>query len=464
MDLEHSIQAFSDIYKSIDVRVVAIKKDDTWNAVHVIIRFRVETVDQIKEIHRKLFSEYGLPDNQEFNIIFEAFDISDWDSIKKKWKQNLLEIGNESVKITSKDILHYGRDEPADHSNLDFVNRHWKSYHGHFTLNLEVARLKLRELDNDVIKLGQSKAIDYLGKILEMSTYQLDSGVYYCCAPVFFKLETLIFDKNSVDALFYGAQTNITGTLSFYETLPFSGMRGKPIKQYDIGDFDFTTIDFSIFRGKKQTIELHPKYQYDFVVARNDIVVLKEVGVVGLYWPEISKTTNPVYSIFEKFVPIETFQNMLLTPEKKKGQGGTLDSSDIFERAVAWMLNLLGISMIHLQEFDQAGTGASRISIDIVGHYENIILLCHPTVATNLQESMDKAINVKASISNEFPNSFQIKSLIITPKSIQNQKNGNTNDDIILVGKEEIEKILEFLKNGNVSEARKIILKIEDRI
>ena len=182
-------------------------------------------------------------------------------------------------------------------------------------------------------------------------------------------------------------------------------------------------------------------------------------------WPSLARVVNPTFSIFEKFVPMNDLKSALLEPQRKRVDNvGTFGPEKIFEKGVTWLLNLLEISAINFQEYDQTGEGANRISLDIVGKFGNRIILCHPTIATNLEGILDTTRNVKENLSRDLSESLEIKSVVFTPKSIQSQRNSNTDDDVILLGKEELTTILEHLESGNVVEARKMVLGIIDSL
>ena len=54
MNFGEIISGLIDVYKSIDVRIVAFFHDGIWNTPFLIIRFRRESVDEIKKEHADL--------------------------------------------------------------------------------------------------------------------------------------------------------------------------------------------------------------------------------------------------------------------------------------------------------------------------------------------------------------------------------------------------------------------------
>lgn len=465
MELVQSVDAFADLYRSIDVRVIAYLKDSVWNASHVVIRFRLESVDDVQNQQNAVLQKYGRITNDEFKIVFEALDFNDWETIKQNWRNNIIVVNEERINLKPTDIFRYNIDEPRSHDNLDFVNRNWYSYHEHFSLNLQECISKLRDMSSQAISNDHRNMADYLSKILETSTYQIESGMIMLTVPIIFKIENVVFDENHVKIKCTGPQSEITGNFTIYEKQSHSGMRGQTKFQYPLSSFDIPSLRIWDFVAERNIDPIDPDDEYEIIITRNSVIVARETGIPRLNWPSLSRIVNPTLSIFEKFVPMDDLKSALLNPQRKRINNiGTFGPEKIFERGVTWLLNLLDISTIHFQEYDQSGEGVNRISLDVVGKFENKIILCHPTIATNLEEVMDTSRNVKENLSRDLSEGLEIKSVVFTPKSIQSQRNSNTDDNTILLGKEELTTIIEHLESGNIDEARKMVLGTNDSL
>src|SRR5437660_9947053 len=90
MRLENCIDHLYDTYDSIDIRCAAYFLDNMWNSALLVIRFRRETVEELKKIHYTLWDERGIIDNDIFKTSFHALSIRDWDKILKNWKNNFI--------------------------------------------------------------------------------------------------------------------------------------------------------------------------------------------------------------------------------------------------------------------------------------------------------------------------------------------------------------------------------------
>ena len=72
----------------------------------------------------------------------------------------------------------------------------------HSSLNLEVCRTKLRAMSSQAVSNGYKNMEDYLSKILEIGTYQIESGISMLTVPIFFKINIVVFDKIHVEIKF----------------------------------------------------------------------------------------------------------------------------------------------------------------------------------------------------------------------------------------------------------------------
>ena len=65
--------------------------------------------------------------------------------------------------------------------------------------------------------------------------------------------------------------------------------------------------------------------------------------------------------------------------------------------------------------------------------------------------------NRKIILSKTVNDKVKVTSVIFTPKSVTELQRDATRHEVVLIGKEEIEKILEFLDKGDIIDARNVI-------
>ena len=242
MELVQSVDAFADLYRSIDVRVGAYLTDGVWTASHVILRFRLESVDDVQRQQKSILQKYGKITNDEFKIIFDTLDFNDWETIKKNWRDNIIVVGDERINLKPTNIFRFDVDTPRSHDNSDFVNRNWDSYHASISLNLQECMSKLRDMSGQAVSNGHRNMGDYLSKIFEISTYQIENALIMFTIPIFFKIETVVFDENHIEIKFHGAQSEITGSFTIYDRQFRSGIRGHTKFQDNLRSFEIQTL------------------------------------------------------------------------------------------------------------------------------------------------------------------------------------------------------------------------------
>ena len=354
----------------------------------------------------------------------------------------------------------YGNNQPGDHSYYDNINTEWYSYHLNQATNNSKVN-KFRDLDSEANAKTFEDIFEYISEIFQVPKPSLQhQGVNIMVAPVFFKLKDPEFSDNKFKIEGQGVMTNVSGVIRISET----DNNGRPLKVRRKINFDTSDLKLSGSYGsfvkfvmEKEIEGIMPDDHFKIVATRNNVIIADESRPIKPYWPK-SNVTNPLMPTFERFVPFEQLKDMLLEPKPRKLKSKNLAPEDVFERAIGWLLNLLGIPAIQLQENDQSGEGHERISADVIASYQKShIILAHMTIGTVKPPDIDAASNANEQIAKILDN-VKIISVHFTPKSVQQLKSTITQKDQVLIGKEELEQIISNLKNGDVEDARKMIM------
>jgi len=164
---------------------------------------------------------------------------------------------------------------------------------------------------------------------------------------------------------------------------------------------------------------------------------------------------KPFAQALFSFCTVEEYKKRLFTPELCK------KSSTVFEDAVAWLLSLIGFSVVQLRNFEKLRvreTGYERGSIDMIAHRENECMLLIDCDTSVLDvKKLGYLDEVREYLSSFIMNKHQVPrviSVLISPR----EYNEPSNDlNLMIMGKSQIERIFAEAMKGNSDEARRII-------
>ena len=451
MEFVKSISAYFDCYNSIDVRVAAYNQDNKWKAAIPVIRFRIESIEKVKELQKNLVRPEEKIESEKFKIFLDVFEPLKWKKICQNWSKNMIVVEDTEIEIKPKAELSYDDKEPRSHDNYDFVNMQWDSYSVSNSSNIENFQGKMRDQNNLAVSKNHSDIFEYISDVLEIpQTEARSNGVNKITAPVFFKIEDPKFDGKQFSIVGKGITSKISGVLKIYGT--FYNQQVRELKySLNILNSDIQKKDDSTFNITKTASNIKPNDRYVLNITRNGVIIANKSDLMKNCWLNQSIVTNPLMPVLQTMVPFSELKQMLLEPKDKKGKGiRTLTYEQVFERGVGWLLSLLGFQSIQLQEYQQYGSGSKRISYDIVSSYnDEFIILTHATTASDLSSQINSADTTHGLISIQFDN-MKIKSVIFTPKSITQ----NVPENIILIEKTKLNQILSLLEKGEVEQAR----------
>lgn len=454
--------ALIDIYNSIDVRVAAYFHDDVWKAACLILRFRQESVRDIELEHIEFLKKTGTIDNNNFRVRLYAFPISDWDLICKNWSKNFISLEKEfAVNFSQYDDLNMESRAPLLNYH-DHMYHDWYSYSTQTWTSSDSGLLsKLHNYDDDARKIQFHDILEYLSVILQIERNSLenDQGLKMIIAPIFFDLEDVIFEERKVNLHCKGFPIGILNVvIDFYDvrqgSYPYTWKDRIKIK-YDSGKIEDTN-DF-VISGRIPEININEGFKISVHRENGILIHEKSVSSIGSYWPSKSIITNPIYPIFKKFVTLEDIQKMVFQGQNKKGK----QSSRNFEQGVSWILSLLGLNAVWLgDEFQFSGTGSDKVSIDILGKSNtNTILLVNatmgvPDISAFVREKRYREKILQSIMSSE----VKVTSILFSNASVRSLQEKSRENDVNLIGKEELEIIIDLLEKGDVQLAKEFIV------
>lgn len=200
MQLFEIIDSLLDAFNSIDVRTVAILKDNAWHAFLIVIRFRKGTVEEIKKEHDELIRKHGIIQESNFRVDLSVFPVNEWIKIQDSWNKNFICINPSfAINIVNKNELSYDPNAPGFVGSSNYVDPEWNAYYVSSYGNSQELYNVIRTYDRKVQDKFFRSVIEYLGVIFQLNMDNIQNyGSNIISVPVFFKISKVVFSDKSV--------------------------------------------------------------------------------------------------------------------------------------------------------------------------------------------------------------------------------------------------------------------------
>ncbi len=459
MILQDAIDELIETYNSIDVRIFCVLKDNTWNNIFTLIRFRREKIDELKKQHEKIIEKCGeLVETDEFRVGMVQFPIEKWDKIKTDLSNKFICLRDDfAVNFNSAINFVHSVQSPYFSNDKEFVFRNWKSFHGHTEENRSTSFSYNDKLVDKAIKNHFTHFDDYLAGIFEFDKYDFQRNPWIdIFAPVFLKVENIDFDSDKVDVIISAYnQKNLEIAFNFFG----DKFRSKA----ELIDKKINNILLEAneeLQKKTITIPLDTanlKNEFELLIIKNKkILLVEERDNISRFWKDRKEFTYPYSAVFEKYVGFDELEKMLF--EFKSKHGG--DESKIFEKAISWLLSILKLPNILLEKYEKIGGGAEAISTDIISTIDkNTILLINATTRLPKQSDFDRERDFRENLMKQMKNKdIEFLSVYFTGKDATESLQSASNNIVNLIGKTKLKLIIRHLKEGEFEKARNIIL------
>ena len=145
-------------------------------------------------------------------------------------------------------------------------------------------------------------------------------------------------------------------------------------------------------------------------------------------------------------------------------ESNDLKSPDkVFERGITWLLSLVGCKPVNLQGYEKSGQEPDKVSMDIIASYgDEITILANATIGIPDMPMIETERNRRIILSKQIPKKQKIISVIFTVKSVKDIQNQAMQNEVTIIGREELEDIINSLEKGDVEKARQKIIPPDD--
>lgn len=463
MRLVEAIDLLADTYNSIDIRTVSSFYNNSWQSIITVIRFRTESVSELKNIHNKILDKIGIIWDDDFRISLDVFSISAWQEIRENWHKRFLILRSDfSVNIPTTGIFDSNQEVPFQNHN-DYVNENWNSYFAVSNVSFNGLQSILNRQNKKANKQGFQNIIEHIHAILEITPGIIqDSGLAIITAPIFVKITSAIFEDKNINIVFTGHKIDMALMIAFSDLHPNGTPKKivqREIAHYKANNEETDGISFSV----SKTLETIPLDHHLKISAYKDTLLIAQYeNFVNGCFPKNAKIINPLSEVFQKFVSCEELEKLLFNFEGRESQ----DKSMNFERGVSWLLSLMGFNVIWLgKKYESIGENPNKVAMDILcSDGCDKIMLVNVTIGIPDSSAITRELNYREILSKPISDEkIEILSVVFSGAQIKGLDKIAKENGVVLIGRDEIISILKFLKEGNIH-AAKTLLSIDPHI
>jgi hypothetical protein len=383
------IEAVGMTYKAIDIRSVAIRKEDSWVNLMAVVRFTYEDVDSAKARLAKLAQRFSSVKTDLVWINSFVRPFNDWSDLCSEIKlKGILRMGDVDFQLRQKpdqrpDLSQsVGYIQRGDFSRIrSFDGRAWPELTVNFDLG-GVSPLMEGRLNREAHLIGYSDVLDAANSLCELNVSQRDPGCDLSVTfPVFadiVKIRARTPEKAiDVEVLRHQGFSDLRAVICVrgQTTLADSPFRAQiPLSAFHADD---TKAEIVSAQGSVEIQDMDPD---------NDWL---EIRLVHPRLGEVKTDSNYI----RMFIPPSERNILLEAVVREFCRGTTLDDllaraynvqpaklkpSAAFELHVSWLLGMFHLSTVILGEYERIlapDTPVQRASIDILAAHQRVKLL-----------------------------------------------------------------------------------------
>lgn len=454
------LQAFSPAFKSIDVRIVAVKLEDQWRNVITSVFLSFKSQEEIKSEQQQV--RETLPETDKFCILLDCYSFDSISDLFNQIKKAEIEMHGRVIRFQPFDPSKLTIE--AYQSYLKKMNN-WKVIGSHATATLfDGVWPVISDQDGPARLVGYANAYEMIKETINIREFDPSiKRVIVIGIPIPARISDISFDGKSVKVKIKkpfslnDLQLNLSIERINPNALHFEPFwrktqsvkkRGYPLKR------GFCCVTNSI---KLANSKPHDRIEVE-LIHRKVPTLSMDKGYSSI---PLENAVEPFAKAFSAFCSLDVFKERLLNPERFVE--GRKKPNTIFENAVAWLLSLVGFSVLPLgRDFEILRipeTGYQLGSVDIIAYRENEHLLL---VDCDTSIPDEKKIRSLMTVTDHFKyiqdehKQPQITSAIFSPKNCTGIP--AVTNSVKIVDRYQIEQAFEEAISGNMEQARSFLL------
>ena len=448
------VQAFSLSFKTVDLRIVAVKPEDQWTNVITSIFLSTKSREEINSEQEEARDK--LPRTDKFRIFLDSCDIKQLRVLFEAFNKEEIKVSNTLINFRELDLFSFR----VDRYLPDYLKEmeEWRLV-GSQGMGQEEDRRNLWpivESQNGTAKLlGFKDIYELISETLKIRDFSrdrrrdliigiplpariVDASLVGSSAKIktkkVFGLEDLQLNLSII---------RVNPRISYYESVWRKTERVEKCKRAPARNFCYATNSIEL-------TNLRPHDRIEVELIHRQVPTL---GIDATYLEvPLENAVEPFAKTLFSFCSFDLFKKRLLEPEQFR------KASKEFENAVAWLLSIIGFSVAPLGRFEKLRIPETKFevgSIDMIAHRENECVLL---VDCDTKIPDEKKIRSMMALKDHFkfiPDKHRrpyIISAIFSPKDCTGI---SVDRNVVkIVDRYQIEQIFEEAMKGNLEKAR----------
>lgn len=451
------VEAFSSAFKSVDLRIVAVRPEDQWINVITSMFLSSKSEGEVKSVQQQ--AKDKLPSTNKFRILLACYPFKSLPRLFTQFEKGEIQAYRIPIKFREIDLSALKVDQFTFHGRApDYLrqNEEWSLVGSRADAAKDDAIWRIVDSQNGHARLqGYKDIYDLIKEMLRIRDFKrgtpraLSIGI-----PIPARIAGVSFVGSSIKIKtkkVFGL-TDLQFNLSIERWYPRPNRyecvwrtTGLVEKCKRPSTREFCHVTNSI---KLSDLKSHDTVEVELIHRLIPTLSLDDTRLTA----PLQKPSEPFAKTLFSFCSSDVFRNRLLNPEQMK------KPDKVFEDAVAWLLSLIGFSVAQLGRFEILSVPDTRYqigSIDMIAHRENECILL---VDCDTSIPDEKKIRSMMSVEDHFGfiqdehRRPDIVSVIFSPADCT----GISTDDqaIKIVDRQRIIRIFEEAMKGNLEKAR----------
>lgn len=448
------VECMQPLFKTIDLRIVALRDGDRWVNGLTAIRLTRLFKDDVVKMHQLLTSRWGEIDLHGLKVLLKALDFDEWGRVVEEIKQGTTR------------VLSVEYPEPVDIRTLKLCGYGMQPEHNWplcIGLATKSESVRWEQFDDDMIRERKGlTTLQALNALLSLQDFTSNNSTQvFVGMPIYSSIRSHDFSAAGceIDAEFHEDLKSLI--LTVFTSIGDSP-RVRDWKALELISSDSSDIGNG-FRRMKKTVRLdareNDKLNLRLVHAPTAYEIESKTQPVSYYLQRHKAAVDPLLSIFPRFCSYDELESYLTRPTRDlaKSAGVTGGVQGLFEHAVSWLLALMGFRTVKL-----AGTVHEKLlsnpmnTTDIVGFGDKAkrIVLGGCTLADPPDADFDKLIRTRDALAELLKGTDSIVTLVLfTPLRIPIGKDRGKKHSIRVLDCDDVHVIMDLLRQNDRNRA-----------
>lgn len=445
-------------YKSIDLRVAAVRDGANWRNGLAVVRLRSEEPRTVERRLKELEQSSGRVDTPSFSIRLVARPISEWKMLLRGSRAGVLNVGGFEVELAEPLKLEGLIGHVGSGYNDLYPPREWK-WRWPFVRVAAGQNSALitdsEHLSRAVFPLGYSSAREAVESLCQVSLGSVPQHGFHLYLPIFSMISDMLVPRHLGSLYVFVARhkkapdTRLCAyvgsresrlTVTPPEKIPLELEYKRALPPYEI------TMASCGVKALENTSEIEAR-----LVSPNLGELHSYRGIAKQFFPTDDR--NPLYSALCRFCSYTELERLVTRPHED--QPRALRAQGKFEQHISWLLNCLGLTAVVLGQYERLKARKTNVelgSVDILAYHSraHLLLLVGCTLGRPKEEDLSNLLNVAAVLRNEAfkEGSCQVRALLVTgtedsPKYWK--PSGSNGDTIPILNQQSLKQILKLI-------------------